>query len=250
MWRRSWTRIGSTPTAPRRAATGNRRNRFPGQGVVGRCRGQRQASAVCGGPSAPWRDGARTGRPPRLPSVPSQSDSAVSSARDGQTVREPRPRRGRVPGFGALPPACCRCFPPRSAGCTGSSWSPRTTRGATSIQADRSGFDPRRLLPPATPQVTARERLCGGDGIRYSPWSCSPPRSTVGATALSSITMQRRVSARSKQSGSALAVTARPKDGAAVAIDDRAEVAPPSSPHPYGLGPDLPGVRSREALSR
>jgi hypothetical protein len=112
------------------------------------------------------------------------------------------------------------------------------------------GFDPRRLLSPATPQVTARERLCGGDGIRYSPWSCSPPRSTVGATALSSITMQRRVSARSKQSGSALAVTARPKDGAAVAIDDRAEVAPPSSPHPYGLGPDLPGVRSREALSR
>jgi hypothetical protein len=174
MWRRSWTRIGSAPTAPRRAATGNRRNRFPGQGVVGRCRGQRQASAVCGGPSAPWRDGARTGRPPRLPSVPSQSDSAVSSARDGQTVREPRPRRGRVPGFGALPPACCRCFPPRSAGCTGSSWSPRTTRGATSIQADRSGFDPRRLLPPATPQVTARERLRRGDGIRYSPWSCSP----------------------------------------------------------------------------
>jgi hypothetical protein len=248
MWRRSWTRIGSTPTGPRRAATGNRRNRFPGQGVVGRRRGQRQASGR-GGPTAPWRDAARTGGPPRLPSVSSQSDSAVSSAGDGHTVREPRPRVGRVPGCAALPPACCRC-PPRSAGCTASRRSPRRTRGATSIQADRCGFDPRRLLSPATPQVTARERLCGGDGIRYSPWSCSPPRATVRATALSSITMQRRVSARSKQSGSALAVKARPKDAAAVAIDDRAEVAPPSSPHHFGLGPDPPRARSWEALSR
>jgi hypothetical protein len=46
MRRRSRTRIGSTPTAPRRAATGNRRNRLAGQAVVGRRRCQRQASGA------------------------------------------------------------------------------------------------------------------------------------------------------------------------------------------------------------
>jgi hypothetical protein len=57
-------------------------------------------------------------------------------------------------------------------------------------------------------------------------------------------------SPKNGQSVSAPAVKAHPKDAAAVAIDDRAEVAPPSSPHHYGLGPDLPRARSGEALSR
>ena len=156
----------------------------------------------------------------------------------------------------------CRSRTPRSG------WRPGGDGQALDALVRCARSLPRYFGTPSRVQVGSGRRMAGfttgrrtgGCRTRRAPRDRGPPAKLTRVTPRAELPLRvhgvlrcpltERGCTRFGQSVSAPAVKAHPKDAAAVAIDDHAEVAPPSSPHHYGLGRDLPRARSGEALSR